>query len=236
MPEILNAKVTKIQNLAGKYWLFRLEFPNPYSFLAGQFVSVKVAPDGTRRSYSIASAPGGNAIELLLDVSPAGLGCKYFLSLKEGDAVEVMGPIGGFVLAPSDPKPNRMFIGTGSGIAPLHAMILDSLRHKTAPGEVRLLWGMRYMEDLFWQEEFVQLNREFPNFSYQVVLSKATDNWHGERGHVGDCLRNGFIAQVTNLKDWEFYLCGGQEMVMEIGAYLAGQGVKKENIHFEKFF
>ncbi len=236
MPVILKAKVSKKQNLAGVYWLFGFEFQNPYDFVAGQYVSIKVAPDGTRRSYSIASAPDGNAIELLIDVAPDGVGSKYFLALNVGDEVEAMGPMGIFTLASKDPKPNRMFIATGSGIAPIRAMVVESLRKKMALGEVKLLWGMRHEEDLFWQEEFVQMNREFPNFSYQIVLSKPGDHWHGECGHVGDCLRNGFIIHERDLKSWEFFLCGGQEMIMETGSYLASQGVVGENIHFEKFF
>lgn len=236
MPVILKAKVVKKQNLAENYWLFDLSFQNQYDYAAGQYVSVKVLPDGTRRSYSIASAPDGNTVEILIDVTPDGVGSRYFLSLNVGDEVEAMGPMGIFTLASKDPKPNRMFIATGSGIAPIRAMVTESLRKKMSLGEVKLLWGMRYENDLFWQEEFVQMNREFPNFSYQVVLSKPGDHWHGECGHVGDCLRNGFIIQERNLKSWEFFLCGGQEMIMETGSYLASQGVVKENIHFEKFF
>ena len=236
MPRILNGILSKKENLTGSYWLFCLEFQNPYDFLAGQYVSVKVAPDGTRRSYSIASPPDGKTIELLIDVSPGGMGSQYFLSSNEGDTVEALGPVGIFTLATKNPKPNRMFIATGSGIAPLRAMTLDSLRKKTALGEVRLLWGMRHEEDLFWQEEFVQLSRDYANFSYQVVLSKPSEDWHGESGHVEDCLGKGFMIQERDLNTWEFFLCGGQEMIMETGGYLAGQGVAKENIHFEKFF
>lgn len=236
MPQILNAKLIKKENLTGSYWLFSLEFQDPYDFLAGQYVSIKVASDGTRRSYSIASPPDGKTIELLIDVSPGGVGSKYFLSLNEGEVVETLGPVGIFTFVTKSPKPNRMFIATGSGIAPLRAMTLDSLHKKMALGEVRLLWGMRHEEDLFWQEEFVQLNREFANFSYQVVLSKPSENWHGESGHVEDCLRKGFMIQERDLGSWEFFLCGGQEMIMETGAYLASQGAAKENIHFEKFF
>lgn len=236
MPATLSAKVKRRQNLAGNYWLFVLEFQNRYDFSAGQYVSIKVAPDGTRRSYSIASAPDENTIDLLVDVSPGGLGSKYFLSLKEGDEAEALGPMGIFTLATKTPKPNKMFIATGSGIAPFRAMILESLHKKLALGEVRLLWGVRHEEDLFWQEEFVQLNREFANFSYQLVLSKPTEHWHGERGHVEDCLQRGFMTQEKNLGTWEFFLCGGQEMIMETGGYLASQGVAREDIHFEKFF
>ena len=70
MPQILSGLLIKKVNLAGNYWLFSLEFPTEFSFLAGQYVSVKVVADGSRRSYSIASAPDGNLIELVIDVTP----------------------------------------------------------------------------------------------------------------------------------------------------------------------
>ncbi len=236
MPVTLNAKVIKKQNLAGSYWQIGLEFQNTFDFSAGQFVSVKVTPEGLRRSYSIASAPDANIIDILIDISPGGMGSKYFLSLKEGDVAEVMGPMGIFTLASKAPKNNKLFIATGSGIAPMRAMIWDLLRTNKYQGEVQLLWGMRHEEDLFWQDEWQRMNGEYANFSYHVVLSKPGEHWHGECGHVGDCLRNDFIVKVADLSSWEFYLCGGQEMIMEMGAYLAGKGVGKEDIHFEKFF
>lgn len=237
MPQILKAKISKIQNLAGNYWSFVLEFGKSFDFVSGQYLSVKVAEDGTRRSYSIASHPdNGLKVELVVDVAPMGLGSKYFLSLKEGDEIEVMGPMGVFTTASKSPKTNKMFIATGSGIVPLRAMIKDILLNNKYRGEVQLIWGMRHEEDLFWVDEWQKLNQDFANFSYHIALSKPGEHWHGECGHVGDCLRNGFIVKVPDLSIWEFYLCGSQEMIMETGGYLAGKGVKKEDIHFEKFF
>jgi len=236
MPEITKGVLIKKVNLAGSYWLFSLEFTAVFSFLSGQYVSIKVADDGSRRSYSIASAPGGKVIEMLVDVGPMGLGSKFFLSLTEGDAVEVMGPMGIFILATEKVMNNKMFIATGSGIAPMMSMIGDLLKNKKHVGEIKLVWGMRHEEDLFWMDEWKKLKEGFPNFSYEVVLSKPGEHWHGSCGHVGDCLREGFIVNVASLSGWEFYLCGGQEMIRETGGYLVGKGVAKEDIHFEKFF
>lgn len=237
MPQILKAKISKIQNLAGNYWLFVLLFEKPFDFVSGQYLSVKVADDGTRRSYSIASHPdGGSTVELMVDVAPMGLGSKYFLSLNESDEIEVMGPMGLFTLASKTPKTSKMFIATGSGIVPMRSIIKDLLLNNKYQGEVELIWGMRHEEDLFWMEEWQKLSREYANFKFQVILSKPSEHWHGVCGHVGDCLRDGFIVNVPDLSIWEFYLCGSQEMIMETGGYLAGKGVKKEDIHFEKFF
>lgn len=236
MPQILITKVVKKENIAKDYWLVTLQFENDFDFAAGQYVSLKVDPSGTRRPYSIASPPGGNTIELAVDVSPMGVGSKYILGLKEGDSVEALGPVGNFTLSSKNAKANKLFIATGSGIAPFRSMIFDLLKKHKYQGEISLIWGMRYEEDLFWQEELLQLNKDFANFSYKVILSKPGERWHGEQGHVGDCLRNHFMEKMTDLSQWEFFLCGSQAMIMETGAYLAGKGTAKEDIHFEKFF
>jgi ferredoxin-NADP reductase len=236
MPEKLSAKLISRTNLAGSYWSFVFEFEKTYLFSAGQYVSVKVNDEGLRRSYSIASAPGGNKIEILLDVSPMGVGCKFFMGLAVGDVVEALGPIGIFVLDKKRPKEKKMFIATGSGVAPMRSMISDLLINQKYQGELRLIWGMRHEEDLFWLEEWEELKRDFPNFDYHIVLSKPGEHWHGECGHVGDCLRGGFILKEKDLLVWEFYLCGGQDMIIETAAYLQSQGVAKQAIHFEKFF
>src|SRR3990167_11351528 len=125
MPQTLLAKVTKKTNLAGNYWLVVLEFQDAFDFAAGQYVSLKVAEDGTRRSYSIASAPNTKVIELLVDVGPMGAGSRYILGLKLGDSVEVLGPLGRFTLPPSLKK--VLFVATGSGIVPFRPMIRELL-------------------------------------------------------------------------------------------------------------
>lgn len=230
MPQILNAKIVKKANLAGNYWQFSLEFPVEFAFLAGQYVSVKVAGDGSRRSYSIASGPDGNQIELLIDVGPMGRGSKYFLSLNEGDMVEVMGPLGRFVLPPSLKK--VLFVATGSGIVPFRPMIRELLEKRGFTDEIHLDWGMRYEEDLFWIDEFKKLETDHPNFRFDVVLSKPTKEWYACSGHVNDCL----IKHRASWEGWEVYLCGSQQMIEEVATLLSGLGVRREEIHFEKFF
>ena len=229
-PQKLTAKVTKKENLAKDCWLVTFEFPDDYPFLAGQYVSLKVAEDGTRRSYSIASAPGGKVIELLVDVGPMGAGSRYILGLKLGDSVEVLGPLGRFTLPPSPKK--VLFVATGSGIVPFRPMIRELLEKRGFTDEIHLDWGMRYEEDLFWIDEFKKLEADHPNFKFDVVLSKPTKEWYACSGHVNDCL----IKHRVSWEGWEAFLCGNQEMIEEVVATLSGLGVRREDVHFEKFF
>ena len=230
MPQIFNGLIVKKVNLAGNYWQFTLEFPVKFAFFAGQYVSVKVAGDGTRRSYSIASAPDGNQIELLIDVGPMGLGSKYFLSLNEGDTIEALGPLGRFTLGPSLKR--VLFVATGSGIVPFRPMIRELLEGRGLADEIHLNWGMRHEEDLFWMDEFKKLETGHANFKFDVVLSKPTKEWSACSGHVNDCL----VKHKASYLGWEAYLCGSQQMIAEVTDVLMKLGVKQEDIHFEKFF
>ncbi len=230
MPQRLTAKVIKKENLAKDFWQVDFEFENDFSFLAGQFVSLKVSDEGLRRSYSIASVPNGKTIQLLVDVAPMGVGSKYVLGLKVGDEVEMMGPMGRFTLPSSLKK--VLFVATGSGIVPFRSMIGELLSKRGFQDEVHLDWGMRYNEDLFWIDEFKTLEAKHPNFKFDVVLSKPTKDWYACSGHVNDCL----IKHRPSWEGWEAYICGGQEMVAEVSELLTMVGVKREDVHFEKFF
>lgn len=210
----LNAKVVEKRNLASRFWLYKLEFESDYIYEAGQYVSVKVNEVGLRRSYSIASKPGGRVIELLVDIGPGGPGSIYFSKLMVGESVEVMGPVGRFVLKKESGK-KKLFIATGSGIAPIRAMVQEC---EVLGAERRLVWGMRFENDLFWQKDM----------GAEIVLSKPSETWQGLRGHVGDVVSG-------DLTGWEVYLCGNVKMVEEMVARVKNMGVLDEDISFEKF-
>lgn len=231
MPQRLKARVVEKKNLAGTAVLVRFVFDEEFFFTPGQYVSLKVADDGSRRSYSIASVPDGKEIELLVDTAPMGLGSKFILGLKEGDSVEVLGPIGSFTV--SEPKNNKiLFVATGSGIVPFRPMIMDLLEKKKFGGEVYLHWGMRHIKDLFWVDDFKELARAFPNFKFDVVLSQPEGEWRACSGHVNDCL----MKHKPDWEGFEAYLCGSQQMIADVAVLLEKLGVQKKDIHFEKFF
>lgn len=233
-PKKIIGKVEFKENLAGKNWLVRIGFSEEVNFIPGQYSSLKVNEAGLRRSYSVASLPKGKSIDLLVDVSPMGVGSRFILSLKVGDEVEVLGFLGRFTIDSSllfEAK-SILFVATGTGVAPLKTMIEDLLYNKRFPGEVRLVWGMRHEEDLYWLKEMENINRDFDNFKFDVVLSQPADDWLGIKGHVGDV--------VEQLKqDWTrtlAYLCGAKEMIIEINKNLITKGVPETQIFYEKYF
>ena len=226
-------KVGYKENLAGDTWLLRINFEEVVEFVPGQFVSLKVSDEGLRRSYSVASLPGKNNIELVVDVAPMGVGSKYILSLKVGDTIEVLGFLGKFVVEEEALTSTKelLFVGTGTGAAPLKPMIEDLLINKNFKGQTYFIWGMRYETDLYWQKEIDKLQRDFDNFHFEIVLSKPGADWPGMVGHVGDVAE----MMALNWKETSAYLCGSVEMIEEMKKLLKTKGVTEENINFERF-
>lgn len=228
-PQSFQAKVAEHIELNQKYHLLRLELvePNKIEFIAGQYVSMAIG-SGERRAYSIASTPATNhAVDLLVDIEPGGKGSTYMKKLKPGDTVEFMAPLGIFTVAA---EPKLLFVATGSGIAPFKSMLFDLLEDKKDTREMWLLWGMRHVNEMFWEEEWRQINEFYANFHYRLMISKPPGMWPLVSGHVDKEL-----SDVALSKDWGVYLCGNKEMIAEVGQMVQNRGVDINKIHKEKY-
>lgn len=229
------AKVAEHSLLQGKYqWItFELIKPNELEFLAGQYIMLTVPGMMQKRSYSIASAPAvKHQFDLLVDVSPQGDGSLYLQSLNPGEEVQFMAPAGQFYMADNPEEERLAFVATGSGISAVRSMILDRLQTHQDKRPMTLHWGMRFAEDLFWEEDFRRLENEFENFRFDLVLSKAPASWPLCTGRVTDCL----AKEYPDFGKTGFYLCGNTPMIQSTLELLTGRGVSPERIHHEKFY
>lgn len=228
IPRISKRKITDIKKIGDEYLEIYFE-KGDTEYWAGQYVSVKVSEIGERRSYSLASFPNEEGdLRICVDTSPRGKGSLYLMSLKVGDEIETLMPMGRFVL--SEDEITKVFIATGSGIVPMRSMIGQYLS-SGGQQKVKLHWGMRH-EHLFWTEDFSSREKKYPNFDYDVTISKPLGEWKGCVGRVTDCLVNHY----DTFEGMEFYLCGSQAMINDVTQYLAEKGVTPEKIHFEKFY
>lgn len=218
-----------------KFLLVHLELVNPdrITFAAGQYVSIKINEHGERRSYSIASTSDMNhGITLVVEIIPNGKGSEYLKNLLIGDEVELLAPMGRFTVTNDTATQNLLFVATGSGIVPIKAMIEELLIVKRDMRQIRLHWGMRSEEDMFWFDNFQRLAGEHPNFVFDQVLSKPSADWELCTGHVQDCLARDF---PEGLSDWEAYVCGSPETVRAIENKLLEMKVDPDRIHMERF-
>jgi NAD(P)H-flavin reductase len=225
-PALHTARIKQIQKLTETVYLFTVSFldTGAMEFQAGQYGTV-IIDGATRRQYSFCSDPKQtDTVQMVIDTKPMGPGSKYFLSKKVGDAIQMLAPLGVFVMTPSPRK--KILIATGTGIAPLKSMIFD------APHDIPMVlyWGSRHEEDIYWQEELTQFAASHPHFSYHLILSQPKATWMGETGHVTE-----HIAKEKDLSQADFYVCGNKQMIRDIKQLLLAHTVSEEQIKTELF-
>ena len=239
-PQPFKAQVSEHALLAGKYQYIYFELIKPHrlSFTAGQYVLMTIPGIDKKYSYSMSSSPSkDHGIEVLVDVSPGGPGSTYLKSLKPGEQVDFLAPVGQFVIAPPNSpvgliEERLVLVATGSGISAIRSMVLDQLEAKADTRPMTLHWGLRYADELFWQEDFRLLHNNFDNFTYDLVLSRPPQDWPLCHGRVTDCL----VEHHQSFSQTGFYLCGNRGMIEQVTAILLDKGVDRANIHSEKFY
>ena len=234
--QILTARLVRSSALSEetKHLEFAVEGVPRFDFVAGQFVSMQEPHDGRQitRAYSIASPPrGNNTFDLCLNRVPEGFFSSFLCDLPQGESVPFHGPYGNFVLR--NPVRDSLFIATGTGIAPIRAMLqwlfADESRHRGR--EFWLVFGVRYERDLYYNQEFLRLARAHPNFHYLPTLSRDNPGWLGARGYVQEHVRR--LAQGRTGMD--AYICGLKDMVRANRDLLKQLGWDRKSILYERF-
>jgi ferredoxin-NADP reductase len=217
-----------------KHLEFEVEELPRFDFVAGQFVSMKAQKDGRdiTRAYSIVSEPkSNNVFHVCLNRVQFGFFSNYLCDMEHEARVTFHGPHGYFVLR--NPVRDAIFIGTGTGVAPLRSMLLwlyeDSARNQGH--DFWLVFGTRYKPDLYYHEEFQQLEREHPNFHYIPTLSRENAGWTGASGYVQEQVRK--IAEGRT--DMDAYICGLADMVKANRTMLQELGWDKKSVLFERY-
>lgn len=199
-------------------------------FHAGQYVQLFIPHEAgvRRRAYSIASSPfHKDYIELCVTLVTGGVSSTYLHSMKPGDRIQGMAPLGHFLI--KDESRDFVFIATGSGVAPFRAMIHDLL-HRNFKKNLYLVYGHRYEPDIIYRGEWEDLAAKNPNFKFLFTLSRDA-NWKGERGYVQEKIQN----FVPDLKEKSYFICGLNNMITAVNDRLLSLGVPKDQIHFERY-
>ncbi|MBI1909646.1 MAG: hypothetical protein HYS22_05705 [Deltaproteobacteria bacterium] len=235
--EPITTRLEKVVELTPTVRTFHLHCPEGkwVSFKGGQFCSIHIPQPGKilRKPYSIASAPyETGTIDLCIKRVEGGAATNWFWSLKKGDKVVITFPYGGFVIKePVDYNP--IFIATGTGLAPLRSMILE-LFHKKCQREITLIFGVRYENEILYDEEWRKLSAFHKNFCYIPVVSRpqkqGPSGWAGEVGYVQDVLKRRVRPEGKQI-----YVCGLIPMITAVEKAAAEIGFDKGHVHFEKY-
>ncbi|MBL1280707.1 MAG: NADH:ubiquinone reductase (Na(+)-transporting) subunit F [Fluviicola sp.] len=213
------------------------------------------------RAYSMASYPAeGRRIMLnvrvaappwdrnrnaWMNVNP-GIASSYIFNLKEGDKAIISGPYGEFFINDSDAE--MLYIGGGAGMAPMRSHLYELFKTLKTGRKVTYWYGGRSRAELFYIHYFRDLEKDFPNFKFFLVLSDAleSDNWKAKKD-VDDTEGDGFVGFVHQVvidqylekheapEDIEFYFCGPPMMNQAVIKMCDDWGVPEENVRFDDF-
>lgn len=210
----------------------------------------------TVRAYSMANYPAeGDRIMLTVriatppfkpkpevgfqDVMP-GIASSYIFTLKPGDKVRMSGPYGDFHPI-FDSGKEMMWIGGGAGMAPLRAQIMHMTRTlHTTDRVMNFFYGARALNEVFYLDDFLQLEKDFPNFHFHLALDRpdpAADaaGVSYTPGFVHQVIYDTYLKDHDNPEDIEYYMCGPGPMSAAVNKMLDSLGVEPENIHYDNF-
>jgi len=201
-------------------------------------------PAPMRRNYSLASNPALDKqlrFNVRLAAPPrgqdclAGAGSAYVHRLKPGDPVTAIGPFGSFHVKPGATE--MVYVGGGAGMAPLRSHLSHLFETLKTSRRVSFWYGARSGQEVFYQDYFEGLARQFPNFSFHLALSEPQpeDNWAGPTGFIHEVLEEECLKGHAEPAGIEYYLCGPPAMVRAATKMLEGLNVPKSQIAFDEF-
>ena len=193
----------------------------------------------------IATPPWDRANNNWMDVNP-GICSSYVFTRKPGDKVTISGPYGEFFIKPTDAE--MLYIGGGAGMAPMRSHLFHLFHTLKTGRKVSYWYGGRSKRELFYLDDFEKIEKEFPNFSFHLVLSEPMeeDNWK-EKKDINDKDGDGFLGFVHQAvidqylskheapEEIEFYFCGPPMMNAAVLKMCDDWGVPDENVSFDDF-
>jgi CDP-4-dehydro-6-deoxyglucose reductase len=208
----LPTRVTKIDRVADDVVVLSLQLPanERLQYRAGQYIEFMLK-DGKRRSYSMANAPYKDEhLTLHIRHIIGGVFTEHvFNNMKERDILRFEGPLGTFFLREDSDKP-MVLLASGTGFAPIKAIVEEAIHNKTARSMV-LYWGGRRPKDLYMHTLCEEWARPIPNFRYVPVISdaQAEDGWDGRTGFVHQAV----MQDLPDLSGYQVYACGAPIVV-----------------------
>jgi len=204
----------------------------------------------TFRAYSMANHPAeGNIIMLNIRIAtppwdrakgafenvPPGICSSYIFSCKPGDKVSISGPYGEFFI--KDTNREMIYVGGGAGMAPLRSHLFHLFHTLKTNRKVSYWYGARSKREIFYEAEFRKIEKEYPNFTFNIALSEPLpeDKWKGYVGFIHQVLYDNYLKDHEEPEEIEYYMCGPPMMNDAVQKTLYDLGVPGEMIDFDDF-
>lgn len=196
------------------------------------------------RAYSMASFPLEDDI-IMLNIRiaspppgtdyPPGICSSYVFDLQPGDKITISGPYGEFFAQETDRE--MCFIGGGAGMAPMRSHIYDQLKRIKTDRRITFWYGGRSKRELFYIDEFRELEKQFPNFTLHIALSDPLpeDNWEGSTGFIHQVCLDEYLDKHPDPTEVEYYLCGPPIMLQCVNEMVDQLGVEPDMVRADDF-
>lgn len=214
-------------------WKLKMTNPEP-TFRAYSMANHPAESNMVMLNIRIATPPWDRSAGTFMNVNP-GVCSSFIFSRKPGDKVMISGPYGEFHIKDTDRE--IMFIGGGAGMAPMRSHIFHLFKTLKTTRKVSFWYGARSRREIFYENDFKQIEAEFPNFSFNIALSepKPEDNWDGYVGFIHKVIEDNYLKNHQEPEEIEYYLCGPPMMTAAVTKMLDDYGVPEEMIAYDDF-
>ncbi len=193
----------------------------------------------------IATPPWDRAKNDWMDVNP-GICSSYIFNCKPGDKVTISGPYGEFFIKETEAE--MLYVGGGAGMAPMRSHLYHLFHTLKTGRKVTFFYGGRTKQELFYVEEFREIEKQFPNFTFAIALDNPLpeDNWElkkdlndpngdGFKGFVHQVVIDEFLTKHEAPEELELYFCGPPMMNQSVLKMADEWGIPEENVAFDDF-
>ncbi|HKK09559.1 MAG TPA: NADH:ubiquinone reductase (Na(+)-transporting) subunit F [Bacteroidales bacterium] len=214
-------------------WDLKMKNPEPI-FRAYSMASYPAEDQVIKLNVRIATPPFDRKKGGFMNVNP-GIASSYIFNLKPGDKVDISGPYGEFFIKDTDRE--MMFIGGGAGMAPMRSHLFHLFKTVHTGRKVSFWYGGRSLRELFYVDEFEEIEKNNDNFDFNIALSEPLpeDNWNGDIGFIHNVIMDNYLKQHAEPEEIEYYICGPPMMNQAVLKMLDDYGVPPENVAFDDF-
>jgi ring-1,2-phenylacetyl-CoA epoxidase subunit PaaE len=209
-----------------------------FSYLPGQHITLRttINEEEVRRSYSLCSSPLHQEWRIAVKKVEGGIFSEFANhTIRAGDTIEIMPPIGHFTLPHSDAAKNYVCLAAGSGITPVLSIIKTGLI-KQPRSSFTLIYGNRTRQSIIFKEEIEALkNKYIERLQVIHILSREQTEAPLNEGRIDIKKCEQIFKTVASLNADEFFICGPEEMIFSIRDWLTSKGIDQKKIHFELF-
>ena len=236
----------KFQKDWDKFGLWDLKMKNEEEIFRAYSMSNHPAEgDIVSLTIRIATPPWDRAKNDWMDVNP-GICSSYVFGCKPGDKVTISGPYGEFFIKETEAE--MLYVGGGAGMAPMRSHLYHLFQTLKTGRKVTFFYGGRTKQELFYVEEFREIEKQFPNFRFAVALDNPLpeDNWvlkedlddpkgDGFKGFVHNVVIDEFLSKHEAPEELELYFCGPPMMNQSVIKMADDWGIPEENVAFDDF-